>query len=97
MPPRIRPEIIGVSYKRIGRAKAGGGEVRKRPPALARIFIMRPHGASRVAPRVELGLTLMNMNPPRLPGTPIGASENRNKNGPFGGCVAPTLVRSFNR
>ncbi len=80
-----------------------GEKYEKTTAALARIFIMRPHGASRVAPRVELGLTLMNMNPPRLPGTPIGASENRNKNNkdyknsPFGGCVAPTLVRSFNR
>ncbi len=74
-----------------------GEKYEKTTAALARIFIMRPHGASRVAPRVELGLTLMNMNPPRLPVTPIGASENRNKNGPFGGCVAPTLVRLFNR
>ncbi len=73
---------------------------------------MRPHGALCVAPRVKLGLTLMNMNPPRLPGTPvggrapeapIGASGNRNKNNKdyknssFGGCAVPTLLRAFSR
>jgi hypothetical protein len=95
------PKIIGGPYNRAGRAKADEGEVRKNHAAPARTFIMRPHGALCVAPRVKLGLTLMNMNPPRLPGTPIGASENRNKNNKdyknssFGGCAVPALLRAF--
>jgi hypothetical protein len=31
VPSGIHPKIIGGPYKRLGRAKAGGGEVRKKP------------------------------------------------------------------
>jgi hypothetical protein len=70
---------------------------------------MRPYGASRVAPWVKFGLTLMNM-PPRAflvlwwgsrprPDRGLrepGKENNKGyKSSSFGGCAVPTLVRLF--
>lgn len=51
--PKFTPQIIGGPCKRTGRAKAACGRSTENHAAPARIFVMRPHGASRVAPWVK--------------------------------------------